>query len=184
MKELPSAKRERYFAKFKLNAHEINILLQDKELTHYFDEAAANVSNYKMLINWMIGEFSSYLNKESKNAKSVSLSPQNTAKLINLIDNGTISNSQARELFTHIIDTNEDPETKAKALNLVQVSDTDFILGVINEVINENLSVIDDIKAGKDRAMGFLVGQVMKKTKGKVNPALASKLMKQEIDKR
>ncbi|HPK29335.1 MAG TPA: Asp-tRNA(Asn)/Glu-tRNA(Gln) amidotransferase GatCAB subunit B, partial [Bacilli bacterium] len=62
--------------------------------------------------------------------------------------------------------------------------DTDFILSVINEVINENLNVIDDIKAGKDRAMGFLVGQVMKKTKGKVNPALASKLMKQEIDKR
>jgi aspartyl-tRNA(Asn)/glutamyl-tRNA(Gln) amidotransferase subunit B len=84
----------------------------------------------------------------------------------------------------HIVETNDDPETKAKALNLVQVSDTDFILSVINEVINENLHVIDDIKAGKDRAMGFLVGQVMKKTKGKVNPALASKLMKQEIDKK
>ncbi len=184
MKELPSAKRERYFTAFKLNSHEVNILLQDKDLTSYFDEAATYVKNYKTLINWVIGEFSSYLNKEGKNAKSVELSPQNTAKLVNLIDNGTISNSQARELFAHIIETNEDPETKAKALNLVQVSDTDFILNVINEVINENLNVIDDIKAGKDRAMGFLVGQVMKKTKGKVNPALASKLMKQEIDKR
>ena len=184
MKELPSVKRERYFEEFKLNAHEVNILLQDKDLTSYFDEAARDVKNYKTLINWVIGEFSSYLNKEGKNAKSVALSPQNTSKLVNLIDNGTISNSQARELFTHIIETNEDPETKAKALNLMQVSDTDFILSVINEVINENLNVIDDIKAGKDRAMGFLVGQVMKKTKGKVNPALASKLMKQEIDKR
>jgi aspartyl-tRNA(Asn)/glutamyl-tRNA(Gln) amidotransferase subunit B len=184
MKELPSVKRERYFEEFKLNAHEVNILLQDKDLTSYFDEAARDVKNYKTLINWVIGEFSSYLNKEGKNAKSVALSPQNTSKLVNLIDNGTISNSQARELFAHIIETNEDPETKAKALNLMQVSDTDFILSVINEVINENLNVIDDIKAGKDRAMGFLVGQVMKKTKGKVNPALASKLMKQEIDKR
>ena len=184
MKELPSVKRERYFEEFKLNAHEVNILLQDKDLTSYFDEAARDVKNYKTLINWVIGEFSSYLNKEGKNAKSVALSPQNTSKLVNLIDNGTISNSQARELFAHIIETNEDPEIKAKALNLMQVSDTDFILSVINEVINENLNVIDDIKAGKDRAMGFLVGQVMKKTKGKVNPALASKLMKQEIDKR
>ncbi|TAH56499.1 MAG: Asp-tRNA(Asn)/Glu-tRNA(Gln) amidotransferase subunit GatB, partial [Bacillota bacterium] len=125
MKELPSAKRERYFTAFKLNSHEVNILLQDKDLTSYFDEAATYVKNYKTLINWVIGEFSSYLNKEGKNAKSVELSPQNTAKLVNLIDNGTISNSQARELFAHIIETNEDPETKAKALNLVQVSDTD-----------------------------------------------------------
>ncbi|OQA79160.1 MAG: Aspartyl/glutamyl-tRNA(Asn/Gln) amidotransferase subunit B [Tenericutes bacterium ADurb.Bin239] len=184
MKELPSAKRDRYFNTFKLNAHEVNILLQDKDLTNYFDRAAQDVKNYKTLINWIIGEFSSYLNKEGKNAQNVALSPQNTAKLINLIDNDTISNSQARELFMHIVETNDDPETKAKALNLVQVSDTDFILSVINEVINENLHVIDDIKAGKDRAMGFLVGQVMKKTKGKVNPALASKLMKQEIDKK
>ena len=91
---------------------------------------------------------------------------------MNLIDNGTISNSQARELFAHIIETNEDPETKAKALNLMQVSDTDFILSVINEVINENLNVIDDIKAGKDRAMGFLVGQVMKRQKKKLIPLL------------
>ena len=155
--------------------------MQDKDLTNYFDRAAQDVKNYKTLIKWIIVNL--VRAKQGKNAQNVALSPQNTAKLINLIDNDTISNSQARELFMHIVETNDDPETKAKALNLVQVSDTDFILSVINEVINENLHVIDDIKAGKDRAMGFLVGQVMKKTKGKANPASARTLMKEELDK-
>lgn len=184
MKELPSVKRKRYKQDFKLNNHEINILLQSKDLTLYFDEGAKHTKNYKLLINWVIGELSAYLNKEAKSVTEIALKAQNLAKLVDLVSESKLSNAQAREVFSHIITTNEDPESKAKALNLVQVSDTDFILKVINEVIDENPHVIDDIKNGKDRAMGFLVGQVMKKTAGKVNPALASSLMKQEINKR
>ncbi len=184
MPELPNTKRERYKNAFKLNNHEINIILQSKDLTLYFDEGTLVTKNYKTLINFIIGELSAYLNKEGKTLKDIALTPQNLAKLVDLVSEGKLSNAQAREVFGHIVMTNIDPETKAKELNLVQVSDTDFILKVINEVIDENLSVIDDIKNGKDRAMGFLVGQVMKKTGGKVNPALASSLMKQEINKR
>lgn len=182
--ELPSVKRDRYFNVFKLGTHEVVVLLQNKDLTAYFDEAAMHTKNYKLLINWVIGEVSEYLNKQGVNVEMLQLSPQNLAKLVNMVDSGALSNSQARELFAHIVLTNEDAEAKAKALNLVQVSDTDFILKIINEVIDENLSAIADIKAGKDRALGFLVGQVMKKTAGKVNPALANKLMREEIAKR
>ncbi len=184
MPELPNEKKKRYLNEYKLNNHEVNIILQSKDLTLYFDEATKFTTHYKTLINWVIGELSAYLNKEGKTIKDISLVPQNLAKLVNLVNDGKLSNAQAREVFNAIVMTNDDPEAKAKALNLVQVSDTDFILKVINEVIDENLSVIDDIKNGKDRAMGFLVGQVMKKTKGKVNPALASSLMKEEINKR
>lgn len=184
MPELPNVKKNRYFNEFKLNSHEVNIILQSKDLTLYFDEGAKHTTNYKTLINWVIGEVSAYLNKEGKEIKDIAITPQNLAKLVNLVSEGKLSNAQAREVFNAIVMTNIDPETKAKELNLVQVSDTDFILKVINEVIDENISVIDDIKNGKDRAMGFLVGQVMKKTKGKVNPALASSLMKEEINKR
>ncbi len=184
MPELPNEKKKRYLNEYKLNNHEVNIILQSKDLTLYFDEATKFTTHYKTLINWVIGEVSAYLNKEGKTIKDISLVPQNLAKLVNLVNDGKLSNAQAREVFNAIVMTNDDPEAKAKALNLVQVSDTDFILKVINEVIDENLNVIDDIKNGKDRAMGFLVGQVMKKTKGKVNPALASSLMKEEINKR
>lgn len=184
MLELPVDKRRRYFNDYKLGDHEVNVLLLNKELTFFFDEGAKHTTKHKLLINWVIGEVSEYLNKTETNVKTLALSPQNLAKLVNMIDEGVLSNSQARELFGHIVLTNEDAEAKAKELNLVQVSDTNFILQVINEVIDENIHVIADIKAGRDRALGFLVGQVMKKTKGKVNPALANKLMREEIAKR
>lgn len=184
MPELPNTKRQRYYEEFKLGRHEVNILLQSKDLTEYFDASAKFTNNYKMLVNWIIGEVSEYLNKSGQKIETLPLSPQNIAKLVTLVADGKLSNAQARELFNHIVLTNDDPEVKAKELNLVQVSDTDFILKIINEVIDENFNVIDDIKAGKDRALGFLVGQVMKKTSGKVNPALANKLMREEILKR
>lgn len=184
MAELPSVKKARYFDEYKLGTHEVGVLLQNKGLTLYFDEVTKYTKNYKLLINWVIGEVSEYLNKNDKTVETLALSPQNMANLVNLIDKGALSNSQARELFAHIVVSNEDAETKAKALNLVQVSDEGFILAVINKVIDENIHVIDDIKAGKDRALGFLVGQVMKQTGGKVNPALANKLMREEILKR
>lgn len=184
MVELPSSKRDRYKNTFKLNDHEINILLNSKPLTLYFDEGAKHTTNYKLLINWVIGEVSEYLNKHSETVETLRLSAQNLAKLVNLVSEGKLSNSQARELFNVIVKTNEDAEAKAKELNLMQVSDEAFILKIINEVIDENLHVIDDIKAGKDRALGFLVGQVMKKSAGKVNPALANELMRAEIAKR
>lgn len=182
--ELPAAKRKRYLDLFKLSHHDIKILLQDIAQTTYFDIAATYTKNHRTLINWLNGEVSAYLNKEGIKIDQLGLRPENLAKIVNLVSDGQLSNAQARELFAHIAKTNEDPETKAKALNLVQVSDTDFILKVINEVIDENIAVIDDIKAGKDRAIGFLTGQVMKKTGGKVNPALANSLLRQEIAKR
>lgn len=184
MPELPNDKRLRYTNELGLGIREINILLQSKDLTNYFDTAQKHTKNYKLLINWAIGELSEYLNKSGISASSLTLEPKNFAVLINLISSGKISNSQARELFNVIVKDNSDPEKKAQELNLVQESNEDFILEIINEVINENESAIIDIKNGKDRALGFLVGQVMKKSKGKVNPALADKLMREAIAKR
>lgn len=182
--ELPNQKRARYKNTFALNNHEINILLQAEDLTAYFDKASSHTKNYKVLINWVIGEVSAYLNKVGQTIENIALTPQNLALLVNLVSDGKLSNNQARELFNVIVTTNENADEAAKRLGLVQVSDTAFILKIINEVIDENINVIADIKAGKDRAMGFLVGQVMKKTGGKVNPGVASALMKEEISKR
>ncbi len=184
MPELPNDKRLRYSSEFGLGLREINILLLSKELTSYFEAALAHTKNYKLLVNWVVGELSEYLNKAGINAAQLVLEPANFASLINLIESGKISNSQARQLFAVIVLDNSDAAKTAEKLNLVQVSNEDFILEIINEVINENESAIIDIKNGKDRALGFLVGQVMKKSKGKVNPALADKLMREAIAKR
>lgn len=184
MPELPNVKRARYTSEYGLGIREVNILLLSKELTAYFESALKATKNYKLLVNWVVGELSEYLNKEGINAAALTLKPENFASLINLIDSGKISNSQARQLFAVIVKDNSDAAKTAEQLNLVQVSNEDFILEIINEVINENESAIIDIKNGKDRALGFLVGQVMKKSKGKVNPALADKLMREAIAKR
>lgn len=181
--ELPSAKRKRYLA-LGLELQHIDILLLNKEQAMYFDEGLKYTKDAKTLLNWIVFTVNEYLNKNDTNGKVMQLSAQNLANIVNLISEGKISNKQGRELFDKIVETNEDAETVAKALNLMQVSDESFILKIINKVIDENLSAIDDIKNGKDRALGFLVGQVMKKSQGKVNPALANELMRKEIAKR
>lgn len=182
--ELPQEKRLRYETKLGLGSHEIKILFQSKELTFYFDEAVKSAKNPKLLANFLIGEFAEFLNKNRLSISESKLQPLTLTKLCNLISDGAVSNAQARVIFNQIVATNEEPETIAKKLGLIQENDEGAILLIINTVIDENLALIDEIKAGKDRAIGFLVGQVMKKSGGKVNPALANKLMKEEINKR
>ncbi|HZJ89292.1 MAG TPA: Asp-tRNA(Asn)/Glu-tRNA(Gln) amidotransferase subunit GatB [Bacilli bacterium] len=183
MAELPTVKRTRYLDEFKLTPHDIKLLVGNKELALYYDELTKLTKHYKLAAHWVNGEISAYLNKTGISINEMALKITNVAKLLELIASDKISNNQARELFNVIVVTNEDPEQKAQELNLLQVSDEAFILEVINEVLTENKEAIYDIKNGKDRAFGFLVGQVMKRTKGKVNPALASKLMREEINK-
>ena len=116
--------------------------------------------------------------------KDFPVSSAELGKLIKLVENNTVSNKQAREVFAKMIETNKSADEIVKELGLSQVSDESALEAIINEVIDANPQSVVDFKAGKDRALGFIVGQVMKKTQGKANPALASKLILENIKRR
>lgn len=182
--ELPTTKRQRYAKDFNLSQFDIDILLATRETSEFFDEVAKLTNNYKVAANLINGEIAAFLNKNNQQIIDLKLTPINLAKLVDMIGNGKVSNKQARELLEKMFVENQDPEDLAKKLNMVQISDEGAILALVQSVLDENPTVIEDYKNGKDRAFGFLVGIIMKKSQGKINPSMASSLLKAEIEKR
>ena len=131
-----------------------------------------------------MGEVSAYLNSEKLELEETKLTPANLAGMIVLIQDGTISSKIAKKVFRELIQNGGDASEVVKAKGLVQLSDPAQLLPIINEVLDSNAQSIEDFKNGKDRAVGFLVGQIMKQTKGKANPAVVNQLLQTELAKR
>ncbi len=182
--ELPTTKRHRYANQFNLSQFDIDVLLLDRKVCEFFDEVAKHTTNYKLIANLMNSEIAAFLNKNNQKITDLKLSPLNLAKTVDMIASGKISNKQARTILEHLFVEDQDPQQIATKLNMVQISDEGAILSLVNSVLDENPSVIEDYKNGKDRAFGFLVGVLMKKSQGKINPSMASKILKEEIEKR
>lgn len=182
--ELPDARFKRYIEQLKLSDYDAKQLIANKKVADYYENCLKYFNDSKIVANWILGDVFSYLNKNNKMIEALNLSPNNLAKLLVLLKEGKISSKQGKEIFGIIIETNEDPEVLAKEKGMVQESDESLILEYINEVLSENPQAISTYKSGRDNILGFLVGQVMKKSKGKANPALTSKLLKEEIMKR
>ncbi|PWA10337.1 Asp-tRNA(Asn)/Glu-tRNA(Gln) amidotransferase GatCAB subunit B [Pueribacillus theae] len=182
--ELPDARRERYVKEIGLPEYDAMVLTQSKDLSDYFEQVIAKKANPKLASNWMMGEVSAYLNAEQKEITDIAMTPEALAKLIKLIEDGTISSKIAKKVFKDLIEKGGDPETIVKEKGLVQISDEGELRTLVNEILDNNEQSIQDIKNGKDRAFGFLVGQAMKATKGKANPQIINKLLKEEVEKR
>lgn len=179
--ELPKQKYERYVKVYDLTDYDANLLAVDRELSKLFEDTNEIVDNPKITANWILSELSRRLNESEVTASQMKLSVENFAKLINLAKENTINNGVAKKLLREIFDTNDDPEVIAKDRNLLQISDSSFLEEIVNKVIEDNPQSIEDVKNGKDRAFGFLVGQCMKQTKGKGNPKEINKLLKEKI---
>ncbi len=182
--ELPDARKERYTQSYGLSDYDAGVLTASKQLADFFEAAIQHVNDPKQVANWMMGEVLGYLNAKQKELDEVALTPESLGKLIQLIEKGTISGKIAKTVFQELIESGGDPEQIVKAKGLVQISDEGELAKIVTEVLDNNQKSIDDYKAGKDRAIGFLVGQVMKATKGKANPQVVNRLLKEEIDKR
>ncbi|RWR05797.1 Asp-tRNA(Asn)/Glu-tRNA(Gln) amidotransferase subunit GatB [Siminovitchia fortis] len=182
--ELPDARKQRYVGELGLPEYDAMVLTLTKEMSDFFEAAIAAGADPKQASNWLMGEVSAYLNVEQKELHDVALTPEGLAGLIKLIENGTISSKIAKKVFGELIEKGGDPETIVKEKGLVQISDEGELLKIIAEVLDANEQSVEDFKNGKGRALGFLVGQVMKATKGQANPPLVNKLLKQEIEKR
>ena len=183
MPELPDTKYKRYITELSLSKYAANLLLGNKKLAAYFDEAMTSAKNAKNLCNLLTSELMGLLVKNEQDISTTKVTPANLAKLSNMINEGTISSKQAKEVLEGMLD-GKDPEKIAQEKGMKQVSNVDEILKIVTTVLDENPQSIIDFKNGKDRALGFMVGQVMKKSKGQANPKMASDLLTKELEKR
>ena len=183
MPELPDQKPDRYIKEYGLSDAEASTLIQNKEMSLYYDEMMKKAKNAKSALNLLMSELQGLLVKNNQNITNTKVQSESLAILSNMIEDKEISGKQAKDVLEAMLD-GSDPRKIVKDRGMKQVSDEGAILSIVNAVLDENPNSIADYKGGKDRAMGFLVGQVMKKSKGQANPQMASKLVKQELDKR
>lgn len=179
--ELPKDKLQRYINDYKMSEYDASQLANDRELAGLFEKTNQLVNDPKITANWILSELSRRLNETEKSPSTMQLSVENFAKLINLAKDNKINNNVAKKLLRDIFESNEDPEKLAKERNLLQISDSNFLASIVDEVLSDNKESIEDIKNGKDRAFGYLVGQAMKKTKGKGNPQEINALLKEKL---
>lgn len=180
--ELASSKIKRYLD-LGLNEYDANQLIQNRDISNYFDDASQYGANPKLLANWINVDVMAVLNKEEIEMKDFIISAKHLAELVKLIDSKQISNKQAREVFSIMLKKDDDPQQIVASLGQTMISDEEVILNLIHQVLQSNKQSIQDYKNGKDRALGYLVGQVMKLSKGQANPGLTSKLLLKEIEK-
>lgn len=182
--ELPDDKKQRYIKDYDLPEYDAGILTQSKALAAFFEECVNEKAKPKDVSNWLMGEVLRTLKENEEEIEDVKFAPKQLVSLISLVDKGTISNTIAKKVFKSMFETGKDPDAIVKEKGLVQVSDEGAIRDIINHVLDDNKQSVDDIKNGKNRAMGFLVGQVMRASKGKANPKIVNKLLSEEVAKR
>ncbi|MFB6468544.1 Asp-tRNA(Asn)/Glu-tRNA(Gln) amidotransferase subunit GatB [Cytobacillus sp. Hz8] len=182
--ELPDAREKRYIEEWGLPAYDADVLTATKEMADFFEETVAAGADAKLASNWVMGDISAYLKAEQKTLAEIALTPQGLAGMIKLIESGTISSKIAKKVFKELIENGGDAEQIVKEKGLVQISDEGALLAIIDQILDQNPQSIEDFKNGKQKAIGFLVGQIMKATKGQANPPLVNKLLQQEMQKR
>ncbi|UOE94499.1 Asp-tRNA(Asn)/Glu-tRNA(Gln) amidotransferase subunit GatB [Alkalihalobacillus sp. LMS39] len=182
--ELPDKRKARYVEQLGLPAYDANVLTLTKEMSDFFEATVGAGADAKQASNWLMGEVSAYLNANGQEIGDVPLTPESLASLIGLIEKGTISSKIAKQVFKDLIEKGGNPEDIVKEKGLVQISDEGELLKIVTEIIDNNQQSVEDFKAGKEKAIGFLVGQVMKATKGKANPPMVNKLLIEELKKR
>lgn len=182
--EMPAARRQRYINDLGLSAADATVLTQSLEMADFFEATVAAGADAKLAANWLQGEVSAYLNAEKLELTATKLTAVNLATMINLITDGTISSKIAKKVFKEIITNGTQPKQWVEAKGLVQLSDPAKLLPIITEILDNNQQSIDDFKNGKDRAIGFLVGQIMKQTRGQANPKVVNQLLIQELKQR
>ncbi len=162
-------------------AYDAGLIVSTKAMAEYFDAAVKKAKDPKAVSNWLLGDISAWLNNENKEIGDLVITPDHLAELTNLIKEGVLSSKLAKKVFAEMLKDNKSPRQLVKDLGLEQVSDVGAIEKLVDETLAENPQSVADYKAGKDKAIGFLVGQIMKKSKGKANPPMVQELLKKKM---
>ena len=181
--EMPESRKQRYLTEYKLSEKDAGIITSSKYLSDLFEKASEICGNYKAVNNWIISDISRILNETEMDPIEIPFDANQLAKLVELIDKGTISSSIGKKVLVELFENPRDPEDIIKEKGWIQISDEGAIKEVVTKIIEANPQSVADYKAGKERALGFLVGQAMKETKGKANPQMLNKMFTEELKK-
>lgn len=181
--ELPSQRKEKYMNDYGLSEYDASTLVQTKELSDFYDEVVSHTKEYKLAANWCMVEMMAVLNKENIAFKDNPCSPHHLAEMIEMMKANEISSKQAKTVFEEIM-KGKDPKKVVEEKGMKQISDPSEILKLVTQVLNENPQAIEDFKNGKGRAVGALVGAIMKLSHGQANPKLANQILNEELKKR
>lgn len=179
--ELPDERRKRLVEQYGLPAYDAGVITSSLDLAEFFAAAVAEFPDAKTVSNWIMGELLRLLNARNMSLSEAKVSAGSLAKLLNLIKDGTISNKIGKEVFELMFVDGKDPGQIVKEKGLVQISDTAELERILAEVIAKNPKSVEDFRSGKEQAIGFLVGQVMKATKGQANPGLVNTMLREML---
>ena len=179
--ELPESRRDRYIKEYNLSEKDAKLLTSSKYLSNLFEGALEICGNAKAVANWILSDISRILNEKELEPENIPFTAEQLAKMIQLIDKGTISSAIAKKVLTELFENPKDPEEIIKEKGWIQISDEGAIKEVVMKVLENNPQSVADFKGGKDKALGFLVGQAMKETKGKANPQMLNKMFLEEL---
>ncbi|GFN36108.1 Asp-tRNA(Asn)/Glu-tRNA(Gln) amidotransferase subunit GatB [Tepidimicrobium xylanilyticum] len=182
--ELPHDKKERFVREYSLSEYDASVLTASKELASFYEETIKYIDDVKLVTNWIMGNVLRRLKDEDIEIQDTKLTPKALAQLISLINSGKINNNTGKKVLREVFETGKYPEEIVKEKGLTQIRDEFQILEIVENVLDENKQSIIDYRNGKDRALSFLIGQVMKVSKGKANPQLVSKMILDLIDKK
>jgi aspartyl-tRNA(Asn)/glutamyl-tRNA(Gln) amidotransferase subunit B len=181
--ELPEAKQARYVSDYGLSEHDAALLTSSAAMAKFFEETVRLYAQPKTVCNWLIGDVTGYLNAAGKEIDQVPISPAHLAELLTLIDQGTISGRTAKEILGEMLQGGQRPSALVAARGVAQISDERELAAIIDAVVAEHPQPAADFKKGKASALTFLVGQVMKKSRGRANPDVATRLLKEHLSR-
>lgn len=180
--EMADARASRYVSDYQLPEKDAAQLVVTKTLSDYYEQCIKYNNEYKLIANWLLVEVPAYLSKHGVAFENMKMQPNQLANMVKMIKEGTISSKQGKEVFEEMMNTGKNPEDIANEKGMKQMSDSSALVSMIEEVLSKNPSAIDDYRNGKTRAVGFIVGQVMKASRGQANPQMTNKLVKEIMD--
>lgn len=177
--ELPEARRERFVIQYGLSLYDANILTSSKAMADYFENClkVLDYSKAKMVCNWLLGDFSRLINATNTEIENTKVTPEHLAEILILVDNGTISGSVAKAVFEEMFYSGKRASAIVAEQELSQISDADEVREVVKEVVTKNNKAVSDYKSGKQEALTFITGQVMRATRGRANPSLVREIL-------
>lgn len=179
--ELAQAKRARYQADWGLPVYDTEMITSQKALADFFEEVVALGAHPKQASNWIMGQVLGQLSTHGLEAKDMKLTPATLARLIALVQEGKLNRNTAVKVFEAVFADDGDVDAYIKEHGLAQVSDTALVTAVVEQVLSDNQKSVEDFKSGKEKAFGFLVGQVMRQLKGQASPAVVNQLLREKL---
>ena len=179
--ELPKKRKNRFIEELKLPEYDAEVLTSQKEIADYFEAVYKECNDAKLSSNWVMGDILKIINERKISVADFPVNPVNLGKLITLIKSNKISSQIAKDVFPIMLEEDKDPIIIVEEKNLLQITDTSAIESVIDEVLKINPKQVEEFRSGKEKVIGFLVGQVMQRTKGKANPKMVNEILRDKL---